>query len=218
MRFKGAMTELRIYTRLPKADEIAALACADPLARIAAISWQRRTKGQAFKMLNAFLERAAPEPVRRLWNKLASLKETKKGLEDGFPTVMVMQELPRARTTFVLGRGAYDARGEKVPRGIPAMLPPMPTQYPDNRLGFAKWLVSAEHPLTARVQVNLLWQMLFGNGLVKTAEDFGTQGELPSHQELLDWLAVEFVERGWDAPADRAGAIRIGDHGLRPLA
>ena len=201
LRFKGAMAELRIYTRLPDANEIVGLACANPLGKIAAIPSQRRTRGQAFKMLNAFLERAAPEPAQQLWKKLAKLKETKKGLEDGFPTVMVMQELPRPRATFVLRRGAYDALGEKVERGVPSMLPPMPKEYPDNRLGFAKWLVSPEHPLTARVQVNLLWQMLFGAGLVKTAEDFGTQGELPSHPELLDWLAVEFRQTGWNVKA-----------------
>ena len=201
LRFKGAMAELRIYTRLPETDEIAALACATPLAKIAAIPSQRRTRGQAFKMQSAFLERAAPEPAQQLWKKLAKLKEAKKALEDSFPTLMVMQELPRPRTAFVLRRGAYDAPGEKVERGVPAMLPAMPKEYPDNRLGFAKWLVSAEHPLTARVQVNLLWQMLFGNGLVKTAEDFGTQGELPSHPELLDWLAVEFREGGWNVKA-----------------
>jgi len=201
MRFTGAMAELRIYGRLPEADEIAVLACADPLGQIAAIPAQRRTTGQALKMLHAFLERGAPETERQLWKRLAALKETKKELEDSFPTVMVMQELTPPRPAFVLRRGAYDAPGERVERGVPAVLEPMPKGYPNNRLGLAKWLVSPGHPLTARVQVNHFWQMLFGTGLVKTAEDFGSQGELPSHPELLDSLAVEFQQGGWNVKA-----------------
>jgi hypothetical protein len=90
---------------------------------------------------------------------------------------------------------------EKVTPGVPAMLPPLPASAPANRLTLARWLVSAEHPLTARVAVNRYWQMLFGHGIVKTSEDFGSQGEPPVHSELLDWLAVEFVESGWDVKA-----------------
>ncbi len=198
MTFKGAMDELRIYTRLPEDEEIAVLACADSLGAIATVSPERRSTPQRLKMRNAFLERAAPESARQLWRNLARLKESKKNLEDAFPTVMVMDELALPRSTFVLNRGAYDSPGEKVVGGVPAMLPAMPRGSPNNRLGFARWLVSREHPLTARVQVNLLWQMLFGTGLVKTAEDFGSQGEAPSHPELLDYLAVEFVQSGWN--------------------
>ena len=102
------------------------------------------------------------------------------------------------RDTFILVRGAYDKKGEKVTAGTPAVLPPMPKDAPANRLGLAKWLTSHENPLTTRVIVNRYWQMYFGNGLVKTSEDFGSQGEPPSHPELLDWLAVEFRESGWD--------------------
>jgi Protein of unknown function (DUF1553) len=133
---------------------------------------------------------------------LNELKRRKAALEITFPSVMVMQELPEQRPTFVLRRGAYDAPGEKVERGIPAVLPPMPADFPNNRLGFAKWLVSPNNPLTARVTVNRFWQMLFGAGLVRTVEDFGTQGESPSHPELLDWLAVEFMSGGaWNVKA-----------------
>src|SRR5207344_2471597 len=114
------------------------------------------------------------------------------------PTVMVMQELPEPRPTFVLKRGAYDARGETVSRGVPAVLPPMAKASPNDRLGFARWIVSPDNPLTARVTVNRFWQMFFGTGLVKSAEDFGVQGERPLQPELLDWLAVEFRESGWD--------------------
>ncbi len=98
----------------------------------------------------------------------------------------------------MLKRGEYDKRGERVTPGVPASLPPLPADAPRNRLGFAHWLVDPANPLTARVAVNHLWQMLFGTGLVKTAEDFGSQGEPPSHPELLDWLATEFIRTGWD--------------------
>jgi hypothetical protein len=192
-RFKGAIDEVRIYTELPDEEQIAVLACADSLAKIASIKPQQRDDGQRLKIRNAFLESGASTEAKLVWEKLNELKMRKAALETTFPSVMVMQELPEPRPAFVLMRGAYDAPGEKVERGIPAELPPMPKEFPKNRLGFAKWLVSPQNPLTARVTVNRLWQMLFGTGLVRTVEDFGTQGESPSHPELLDWLAVEFM-------------------------
>ncbi|MCG3129247.1 MAG: hypothetical protein CHACPFDD_04168 [Phycisphaerae bacterium] len=121
-----------------------------------------------------------------------------KKLEAEIPTTMVMSDAEKPRKTFVLTRGAYDKPEREVSAGVPAALPPLPDGEPANRLTLARWLVSRDQPLTARVTVNRLWQMLFGIGIVRTAEDFGTQGEWPSHPELLDWLAVEFVESGWD--------------------
>jgi hypothetical protein len=116
-------------------------------------------------------------------------------------TAMVMAEQAMPRDTFVLVRGRYDVRGDRVTAGTPEFLPPLPEGAPQNRLGLAQWLVDPKHPLTARVAVNGLWQMLFGTGLVKTSGDFGTQGGRPSHPELLDWLATEFVQSGWDQKA-----------------
>lgn len=115
---------------------------------------------------------------------------------DQIPRVMVMSDT-KERTTHVLDRGAYLSPLEPVTFATPEFLPPMPDGAPANRLGLAQWLVSPEHPLTARVQANRFWQYFFGYGIVKTAEDFGTQSEYPVHRELLDWLAVEFRENGW---------------------
>ena len=114
---------------------------------------------------------------------------------------MVMAESPRWKDSHLLIRGAYDKPGEKVEPGVPAVLPPLPAGAPNNRLGFAKWVTDPHNPLTARVAVNRFWQTYFGTGLVKTAEDFGTQGEWPSHPELLDWLATEFIRTGWNVKA-----------------
>ncbi len=119
-------------------------------------------------------------------------------LSNAMPRVMIMDELPKPRDTFMLVRGAYNKPGDKVVIGVPARLPPLSANAPLNRLGLAQWLVSPEHPLTARVTVNRCWQLFFGVGLVKTAEDFGKQGEQPSHPELLDWLATEFIRTNWD--------------------
>jgi len=116
--------------------------------------------------------------------------------------VMVMDEIDRHRPTFVLDRGAFDnPTSQQVEMDVPQMLPPLPENAPKNRLALAQWLVAKEHPLTARVTVNRFWQSLFVNGLVKTADDFGIQGTPPSHPSLLDWLAVDFVESGWDVKA-----------------
>ncbi len=114
------------------------------------------------------------------------------------PKVMVMGDMPKTRDTFILTRGAYDKHEDKVTPGVPAALPALPKDAPPNRLALANWVVAKDNPLTARVTVNRIWQMVFSTGLVKTSEDFGVQGERPSHPELLDWLAVEFVESGWD--------------------
>jgi mono/diheme cytochrome c family protein len=134
----------------------------------------------------------------RVDGKLTELRKEREELEKKQRTAMVMTEMPAPRDTFVLVRGQYDQHGQKVTAEVPAALPPLAKDAPRNRLGLAQWLVDPAHPLVARVIVNRYWQMYFGTGLVKTSEDFGSQGERPSHPELLDWLAREFVDSGWD--------------------
>ena len=128
-----------------------------------------------------------------LVTQLRAAMERRDAANKGFPRVMVMEEMAKPRDTFMLIRGDYTKLGEKVSLAVPASLPPLPKTAPPNRLGLAHWLLSPEHPLTARVTVNRYWATFFGTGLVKTLEDFGVQGEKPSHPELLDWLAVEFM-------------------------
>jgi hypothetical protein len=135
---------------------------------------------------------------------LTSLKkamETRNQYNASLPRVMVMEEMPKPRDAFILTKGAYDKKTEKVTANVPAALPPLPAGAARNRLTLAKWLVSPENPLTARVTVNRYWQQFFGVGLVKTVEDFGVQGEKPINRELLDWLASEFVRSKWNVKA-----------------
>jgi Protein of unknown function (DUF1549)/Protein of unknown function (DUF1553)/Concanavalin A-like lectin/glucanases superfamily/Planctomycete cytochrome C len=195
-RFKGALDEVLIYSRALDADEIAMLRRAESLEKIAAIPPANRTRIQALNIHHAFISQAGPAELKEAYERLIDLKKQRLNFEDNIPTLMVMEELPEPRPAFLLKRGAYDAPGERVGRGVPSALSSMPSSLPNNRLGFARWLVSPDHPLTSRVAVNRFWQMLFGTGLVKTGEDFGLQGELPSHPELLDWLAVEFMNGG----------------------
>ena len=130
--------------------------------------------------------------------KLSALRKRLKALNNKIPSTLIMKERKTERPAYILNRGQYDQPGEKVSRKTPAALPPMDPRLPVNRLGFAKWLVSPEHPLTSRVVVNRFWQQVFGVGLVKTSEDFGSQGQFPSHPKLLDYLAGHFMKNKWD--------------------
>ncbi len=189
---------MRAYHRVLSADEVAVVANPDAVNHIASIPVAQRTSAQADKIREYFLATAAPEAIRQAHQQVASLRREKEDLIDSMPTTMVMQEMQPRRDTFLLIRGAYDRPGDKVAANVPACLPPLPAAARNDRLGFARWLVDPANPLTARVAVNRYWQMLFGTGLVKTVEDFGSQGESPSHPELLDWLATEFVSNGWN--------------------
>jgi mono/diheme cytochrome c family protein len=147
----------------------------------------------------ARLFQESPEhPRQAAQARVAAAQKAKESAGMSGLEVMVMKERATPKDAFVLNRGEYDKPGAKVERKLPAVLPPLPAGEPNNRLGFARWLVNGQHPLTGRVWVNRAWERLFGTGLVKTSENFGSQAEWPSHPELLDWLAVDFVERRWD--------------------
>ncbi len=139
--------------------------------------------------------RATFEPLIKQIN---TAKKERDDLDKSIPATMISEEMEKPRGSFVLKRGEYDKRDEPVQPGVPAVLPPLRANGTTNRLDFARWLVSPEHPLTSRVIVNRFWQQFFGTGLVKTSGDFGAQGESPSHPDLLDWLATEFIGSGWD--------------------
>ena len=162
---------------------------------------ERLEKDHQSRLTEYFLKHDAPEKYRQLSARLAELRKERGKLEKSITTTMVMAEMSKPRDTFILGRGQYDNKGEKVTPGVPSFLPPMSRDMAANRLGLAKWILAPSNPLTARVAVNQYWQQYFGVGIVKTAEDFGSQGEPPSHPELLDWLATEFVRNGWDIKA-----------------
>jgi hypothetical protein len=151
--------------------------------------------GTAYWDRAGLVTRAALAPLNA---ELAAVEKERADLEKTMPTTLVFKERKDERPAFILKRGEYDQRLAKVGRATPLFLPPLPADAPKNRLGFARWLVDPRQPLTARVAVNRFWQQVFGTGLVKTTEDFGTQGELPSHPELLDWLATQFIDDGWD--------------------
>lgn len=187
--FKGLMDEIRLYERELSPYEIKDL--------------YRRESGSLVEVdysdeeLKEYL--AARDP--RIVELSGELRELRKQLVETMnpvDEVMVMEEMPQPRKTFVLERGLYDSPGEEVQPGTPEYILPYPKDLPPNRLGFAQWIFDPKNPLTARVTVNRYWQMIFGRGLVKTSNDFGNQGSLPSHPELLDWLAVDFMESGWD--------------------
>ena len=163
--------------------------------------WNSRDEKDAFTYWQNNIYRDFPMYLTALKQKKDEIDKKKEALNKEIPSTFVMADLPKARESFVMVRGQYNNPGEKVSRGVPAFLPslpPRPKERDYNRLDLANWLVREDHPLTSRVIVNRIWQQFFGTGLVKTSSDFGTQGELPSHPELLDWLAVQFMEEEWD--------------------
>jgi hypothetical protein len=161
----------------------------------------KRSPAETSQLREWLLQRFGSADVKAAAGRLKDLERQRDQLISNMPATMVMAEMANPRKAHVLYRGEYDKPREEVQPGTPEALPPMPDNVPRNRLGLARWLVMPDHPLTARVAVNRFWQQLFGNGIVKTTEDFGAQGDWPSHPELLDWLAVEFVESKWDVKA-----------------
>ena len=197
MKFDGSIRDARIYKRALTPAEAAAIFVQEPISAIAATPAAQRSKSEQTKLDLAFLDTAAPAEIRQALEAIEKAQAERDAFYEKIPTVMVMADGAR-RDTFVLKRGAYDAPGEKVTPGIPTAL-----GGPDcaDRLCLAQWLTSRANPLTARVTVNRFWQSYFGFGIVKTVDDFGSQGEWPVHPELLDWLAVEFMESGWNVKA-----------------
>ena len=200
-RFRGRIDDVRIYKRALSPAEVGVLADLTPVTAIAAIPEDRRTVAQADKIRDYFIEHALPAKIAEARTRLMEAQAKRDAFYQSLPTVMVMEEMPVPRETHVLVRGMYDKPGELVTPMLPAALVSSPNAYPPNRLGLAKWLVDPSNPLTARVTVNRFWQMYFGTGIVKTTEDFGSQGDPPTHPELLDWLATEFVRTGWNLKA-----------------
>lgn len=196
-RFRGAIDEVRVYARALDPEEVLALATPQTLDETFLIENIKRTPGQAAKLRLAFLEEKGPEEIRTAYKEYKAGQRKFAEYRDNLPTVMVMEEMPTPRESHILIRGQYDKPGERVEPNLPAELPPLPADVPRNRLGLGQWLVDPANPLTSRVIVNRVWQLHFGTGIVKTAEDFGRQGEWPSHPGLLDWLAAEFT-RDWD--------------------
>jgi hypothetical protein len=198
--FKGLIDEVRVYDRELSAKEVAQIGGFDGIRQILLTAADKRTDEQKETLVRYYLENH-DEPYVKLTADLSDWRKKQTELENVIPTSMVMEEMGKPRDTFMLMRGEYDKKGAKVLAGTPAVMPRLSYPAPLNRLGLAKWLTDPSHPLTARVAVNRYWQSYFGVGLVKTSEDFGTQGERPSHPELLDWLATEFIRTGWDVKA-----------------
>ncbi len=195
--FTGRVDELHIFPRALTEKEVATLA-GGPTFALAAIEPAKRTKEQNDKLRKFFRETQATDYLAAK-KSAEDARKAKTDFDKTIPSVMVMAEMEKPRDTFIKVRGAYDKNGEKVEAAFPAFLP-KPTATSTNRLtrlDLAQWLASPQHPLTARVAVNRFWAMVFGTGLVKTVNDFGSQGEWPSHPELLNWLAADFA-RDWD--------------------
>lgn len=162
---------------------------------------------------------AAVDPSwRQHRTELQTVRSELAKFRDGLPEIMVMRELPQPKKAYTLFRGEYSQRRDEVVAGTPAALSPFPAGAPRNRLGLARWLTAPDHPLTARVTVNRVWQSLFGRGLVRTAEDFGSQGARPLYPDVLDTLAIQLIDSGWDMKQLVRTIVRTDTYQQRSLA
>lgn len=196
--FAGRIDDLRVYKRELNANDVAAMNAAET-HKIVSTPVEKRTAKQKEQLEKFFRQTQVPE-FAAMQKTVADVRKTKDAFAATIPNTMVMSEMEKPRETFIKVRGNYDQDGEKVTAAVPSFLPQVPALSDGrqlNRLHLAEWLVSRDHPLTARVTMNRWWAMLFGTGIVKTLNDFGSQGERPSHPELLDWLSADLM-RDWD--------------------
>jgi len=198
-KFQGLLDDVHVYDRALTAEQVG-WAMRDLVAEARTVAPDQRTDAQrAIVRAGAF---GGSDAYTSALAQRLELQREKAEILSGEITSMIMEDNPpeKMRKTYVLERGQYDSprKDEVIEPDTPSALPPMPADAPDDRLGLARWLFSEEHPLTARVAVNRIWQLFFGEGLVRTPADFGAQGDFPSHPELLDRLAVDFRESGWD--------------------
>jgi mono/diheme cytochrome c family protein len=191
------VADLRLFARGLSPHEAAQLATSGDIGQLVAKPAEERTAQERGKALDWWLA-TVDARSRQIDAKIKALQHEETQIKGRGTVAHVMNERSEEAMAYILFRGEYDKRRDPVKAAIPAALPTMPDEFPHNRLGLAQWLLRPEHPLTARVTVNRFWQEPFGTGLVRTSGDFGVAGELPSHPELLDWLAVEFRESGWN--------------------
>ena len=184
----GMADEITIHQRAITALEVASLHSGNPISEITATPQQ----------ITEYVHSAIDPIARNLTTELNAARAAYREEEQNVREIVTMRESTKPTTSHILVRGDYTMIGDKVERETPKWLPPFPSNQPRNRLGFAKWLTSPDHPLTARVTINRIWQEIFGKGIVVTSDNFGLQGAQPSHPELLDWLARDFINHGWD--------------------
>lgn len=211
-QFAGSLPEVDAEQAEWEASAAAGKAPADqtpaPIKAILDTPSDKRTDAQRQELRQHFRQTVSSKAAE-LRKRLEEQRRCRNELDNKIPTTMVMQEMPQPREAFLLVRGAYDKKGEKVVADVPAFLPRLPEGVAHDRLALARWFVAPEHPLTSRVIVNRIWQSLFGIGIVRTAEDFGSQGELPSHPELLDWMATQFQSPGRSPGSDESHAWNV---------
>ena len=194
----GSVQDMRLYTRTLDLAEVKKIASIGPLRAILAAASDKRKPQQRNALYDHFLT-TRDEKYIEIGKNISSLETERAVIKERSPVTHIQEEVMGTKpAAFILMRGQYDKKGEQVEASTPGFLSPLPEGAPRNRLGLAQWIVDEKNPLTARVTVNRFWQEIFGTGLVKTSEDFGIMGTAPSHPELLDWLAVEFRESGWD--------------------
>ncbi len=193
----GKVDDLLVYNKELSEIEVLKISNPSALEQLKSKSYAALSDEEKQKWINYYLSEKSNDYSKTL----VELTEKRRALVDSvepIQQIMVMKERKEPRKTHILDRGQYDAPTEEVFPNMPETILAMGEEYPKNRIGLAKWIINKENPLTARVAVNRYWQNIFGRGIVKTSEDFGNQGELPSHPELLDWLALYFIDSGWD--------------------